>query len=48
MTYSGANELSTPCDKVLFSGNMHIGQRLHEVEECSLGFAEVGSHFVEK
>jgi hypothetical protein len=26
---------------------MRIGQHLHVVKECSLGFAEVGSHFVE-
>jgi hypothetical protein len=27
MTYGGIDELSTPCDEILFSGDMHIRQR---------------------
>jgi hypothetical protein len=47
MTYGGVDELSSPCDEILFNRDMRIGQHLHVVEECSLGFADEGSHDVE-
>jgi hypothetical protein len=44
VTYGGISELSSPCDEILFSCDMRIGQHLHVVEERSFGFAEVCSH----
>jgi hypothetical protein len=44
VTYDDVDELSTPCDEIGFFRDMRIGQRLHVVQECSLGFADEGSH----
>jgi hypothetical protein len=43
VTYGDINELSTPCNEILFFSNMGIGHQLHE-EDGGLGFAEEGSH----
>jgi hypothetical protein len=48
MTYSGIDKSSSPHDEISFLHDMHIGQRLHHVEERRFGFEEVCSHVEER
>jgi hypothetical protein len=44
VTYGDIDELSTPCNEILFFSYMGIGHRLHEVKDGGFGFAKEGSH----
>jgi hypothetical protein len=48
VTYCDVDKLSTPCDEILFFGDMGIRHQLHEIENGDLGFAEEGSHYDER
>jgi hypothetical protein len=38
------NKLATRCDEILFSSDMHIRQRLHELKDRGFGLAKECSH----
>jgi hypothetical protein len=47
-TYHDIDKLSTPSNEIFLLSDMGIGHRLHEVKDGGLGFAEEGSHDVER